>query len=91
MDEHIKKCETRMKTYVDAGCSLAEAFLKTFAYDDLEEQQGCMNRILGNLSIQGLHYGSDYYFVDGSRLNIDPEVDSMLATKSSDADFRSRL
>ncbi|WP_419533090.1 hypothetical protein [Endozoicomonas sp.] len=90
MDEHIKNCEARMKTFVDDGCSLAEAFLKTFAHEDLEEQQRVMNRILGKLSIQGLQSGSDYYFVDGSRLNIDPAVDSMLATKSSSTDIRPR-
>ncbi|MBO9481122.1 hypothetical protein [Salinisphaera sp. G21_0] len=91
MDEHIRNCETRMKFYVDEGCSLAEAFLKTFAYEDLEEQQRVMNRILGKLSIQGLQSGNDYYFVDGSRLNIDPAVDSMLATKSSNTNLRPGL
>lgn len=82
MEEQIRSCEARMKHYVDGGCSLAEAFLKTFASEDLEEQQRVINRILGKLSIQGLQSGSDYFFVDGSRLNIDPAVDSMLATKS---------
>ncbi|KEI70669.1 hypothetical protein [Endozoicomonas elysicola] len=90
MDEHTKSTEARMKVFVDEGCSLAEAFLKTFADEDLQEQQVVMNRILGKLSIQGLQSGSDYYFVDGSRLNIDPAVDSMLATKSSSTDIRPR-
>ncbi|MFK0569711.1 hypothetical protein [Endozoicomonas sp.] len=90
MDEHTKSTEGRMKGYVDEGCSLAEAFLKTFAAEDLQEQQVIMNKILGKLSIQGLQSGSDYYFVDGSRLNIDPAVDSMLATKSSSTDVRPR-
>ena len=87
MEEHAKRnepdlhMEISMKVLVDQGCTLAEAFLKTFASEDLQEQQAVMDRILGKLSIRSSD--SDYCFVDGSRLSIDPTVESMLATKSS--------
>ena len=71
-----------MKSLVDEGCSLAQAFLRTFAHEDLHDKQPVINRILNRFSIQGTGIDGDYYFVDGSRLSIDPAVESMLATKS---------
>lgn len=82
MDEQINNCEARMKSLVDEGCSLAQAFLRTFAHEDLQDKQPLINRILNRFSIQGTEIDGDYYFVDGSRLSIDPAVESMLATKS---------
>jgi|GEM_PF-5417413 len=82
MDEQTNNCEARMKSFVDEGCSLAQAFLKTFAHEDLQDNQLVINKILGRLSISGAPLDSDYYFVDGSRLSIDPAVESMLATKA---------
>ena len=76
-----QKMESDMKMLVDQGCTLAEAFLRTFASADLQKQQATMDRILGKLSIRSSD--NDYCFVDGSRLSIDPAVESMLATKSS--------
>lgn len=81
MSEQTQSFEATMKNHVDRGCSLAEAFLRTFAPEDLLEQQSAMDKILGKLSIQGVSFESDYYFVDGSRLKLDLEADSMLATK----------
>ena len=82
MDEQINNCEARMKNLVDEGCSLAQAFLKTFAHQDLQDKQPVISRILNRFSIKGAEIDGDYYFVDGSRLSIDPAVESMLATKS---------
>ena len=82
MDEQINNCEARMKSLVDEGFSLAQAFLKTFAHEDLQDKRPVINRILNRFSIQGTQPDGDYYFVDGSRLSIDPSVESMLATKS---------
>ena len=82
MNNLIKNFETQMKAHVDDGATLAESFLKTFANEDLEQQKKTMNRILSKYAIQGFQSFGDYYFADGSRLSIDPIVDSMLATKS---------
>lgn len=82
MDEQTNNCEARMKSFVDEGCSLAQAFLKTFAHEDLQDNRLVINKILGRFSIPGVALGGDYYFVDGSRLSIDPAVESMLATKA---------
>ena len=82
MDEQTNNCEARMKSFVDEGYSLAQAFLKTFAHEDLQDKQPVISKILGKLSIHGAQSGSDYYFIDGSCLSIDPAVESMLATKA---------
>ncbi|WP_299734216.1 hypothetical protein [uncultured Endozoicomonas sp.] len=83
MNKHSQSFEAIMKTHVNGGCSLAEAFLRTFAPEDLQEQQVAMEKILGKLSIQGVSFENDYYFIDGSRLNLDLDTDSILATKPS--------
>lgn len=77
----LKNREATLKSYVDTGCSLAEAFLKTFAEHDLSDQTLVIDSILRKFSIPDLQIGTDYFFADGSRLNIDPGFDSMLATK----------
>ncbi|WP_330924024.1 hypothetical protein [Candidatus Sororendozoicomonas aggregata] len=71
----------KIKQAVDQGASMAEAILKVFDDLPLLHHESTINTILGNYSAQDLQNGSDYFFLDGSRLNIDSQCDSMTATK----------
>ncbi|WP_263080997.1 hypothetical protein [Endozoicomonas sp. Mp262] len=81
MNPKIKQHKAEIKILVDNGFSLAEAFLKTFESRNINKSQQLFDTILQDLSAQDLLLGSDYFFPDGSRLNIDPYCDCMLATK----------
>lgn len=82
MESPLSRVEHQMKTYVDGGCTLAEAFLKTFSDQRLTTEPTPMKLILNKLSIQVLNEEGQYYFADGSRLSIDPIEASMSATKA---------
>ncbi len=72
----------RIKQAVDQGASMAEAILRAFDHLPLLHHESVINTILENYSARGLQHGSDYFFLDGSRLNIDIQCDSMTATKA---------
>ena len=81
MSNRISTYETCIKQQVNAGCSLAEAVLKTFTNDDVMPVHHPIYYILDKFAIHSDTSYQDYYFVDGSCLSIDPVVYSMIATK----------
>ena len=80
----------KIKQAVDQGASMAEAILKVFDDLPLLHHEPIVDTILSNFSAQDLQNGNDYFFLDGSRLNIDSQCDSMTATKGINRSNRTR-
>ncbi|MDD7804014.1 MAG: hypothetical protein PUP46_00225 [Endozoicomonas sp. (ex Botrylloides leachii)] len=82
MTDQEKNYLKDIKHFVDQGLSMAESFLKVFEHYEIHPHESLMEAILKRYSIADLQIGNDYFFADGSRLNIDSYYDCMIATKS---------
>ena len=91
MTEQEKGYIKSIKGFVDKGLSMAEAFLKVFEHHEIQAHEELMEAILKRYSIPDLQIGNDYFFADGSRLNIDTYYDCMLATKGISPDTRAGI
>ena len=81
MTQQEKDCIKHIKHQVNNGLSMAEAFLKVFENYQISEHKKLMEAILNRFSSQDLQLGECYFFIDGSRFNMDITSDCMLATK----------
>ncbi|MDP0561930.1 MAG: hypothetical protein QS721_06205 [Candidatus Endonucleobacter sp. (ex Gigantidas childressi)] len=80
--EYLRK----IKILVDSGLSMAGAFIKVFEHHKLNTHKPLIDLILRHYAISDIKLDFDYFFIDGSRLNIDTTDDCMLATRAINID-----